>query len=126
MKKSKRHLKVIVLYKFIDNIFCLEEARLLQALRHPNIIACEGCCVIKNELCIVMNYAEGGTLQKLIKEQKDNYLPEKLIMYYFAQLALALRFIHSKKILHSLFLIKVYIRIHYFRRYQDSEHFNES
>lgn len=56
--------------------------------------------MIKNELCIMMNYAEGGTLQKLINEQGNNYLPEKLIIYYFSQLALALRFIHSKKILH--------------------------
>jgi serine/threonine protein kinase len=48
----------------------------------------------------MMNYAEGGTLQKLINEQGNNYLPEKLIIYYFSQLALALRFIHSKKILH--------------------------
>jgi serine/threonine protein kinase len=47
-----------------------------------------------------MSYAEGGTLQKLISEQQGKYLPEKLIMYYFAQLALALRYIHSKKVLH--------------------------
>lgn len=47
-----------------------------------------------------MHFAEGGTLQKLIVEQQGKYLPEKLIMHYFAQLALALQFIHSKKILH--------------------------
>lgn len=56
--------------------------------------------MIKNELCILMNYAEGGTLHSLIVEQQRKYLPEKLIMHYFAQLALALRFIHSKRIMH--------------------------
>jgi NIMA (never in mitosis gene a)-related kinase len=47
-----------------------------------------------------MHFAEGGTLQKLISDQQGKYLPEKLVLYYFAQLAQALRFIHSKKILH--------------------------
>ncbi|KAI6182110.1 Protein kinase domain-containing protein [Aphelenchoides bicaudatus] len=77
-----------------------EEARLLRSLWHPNIVGCEGYYMIKNELCILMNYAEGGSLHNLVVEQQGKFLPEKLIIYYFAQLAMALRFIHSKRILH--------------------------
>ncbi|KAI6206383.1 hypothetical protein M3Y94_00903900 [Aphelenchoides besseyi] len=83
-----------------------EEARLLQSLRHPNIVSCYGCRTSGNDplnarfLYIMMHYAEGGTLEKLIHERQGKYLPEQLIKFYFAQLAQALRYLHSVHIIH--------------------------
>ncbi|KAI6242097.1 BMA-NEKL-2, isoform b [Aphelenchoides fujianensis] len=78
------------------------EARMLQCLKHPNIITCYsyGTNQAASELWIEMHFAEGGTLQKLISEQRGEYLPELLIKFYFAQLAQALRYLHSKPIIH--------------------------
>ena len=52
-----------------------EEARILQGLRHPNIINCYGHHIYENNLHIIMHYAEGGTLQDLIADQRGKYLP---------------------------------------------------
>ncbi|CAD5208141.1 unnamed protein product [Bursaphelenchus xylophilus] len=78
----------------------INEAKLLRSLNHPNIVECYGYKVCGNELNIIMHYAEGGTLDKLIRDQQGVYIPEKTIMYYFAQVARAIRYIHSKRILH--------------------------
>ncbi|CAD5205780.1 unnamed protein product [Bursaphelenchus okinawaensis] len=78
----------------------VDEAKFLQTLNHPNIVECYGSKIDKSELYIVMHYAEGGTLDRLIHDQQGVYLPEKTIMYYFAQVARAIRYIHSRKIVH--------------------------
>jgi len=56
----------------------------------------------KEELWIQMEYMQRGDLHKLIQKQKaDNeYFSEELILSYFTQLCLAIKDIHSKKIIH--------------------------
>ena len=49
---------------------------------------------------MVMEYAEGGTMEQLIRDQKGTYLSEDMVLYYFTQITMALDYIHSKKILH--------------------------
>ena len=54
-------------------------------LQHPNIIRFkEVYKTKKGQLCIVMDYADGGDLQKKIKEAKEkggnSYLPEDQIL----------------------------------------------
>ena len=48
-----------------------KEATVLEALNHPNIIRFrEIYKTKKGQLCIVMDYADGGDLQSKIKDQK--------------------------------------------------------
>jgi NIMA (never in mitosis gene a)-related kinase len=46
----------------------LKEAKILEVLNHPNIIRFkEVYKTKKGKLCIVMDYADGGDLQKMIQ-----------------------------------------------------------
>ena len=48
-----------------------KEAKVLEVLNHPNIIKFRDVYTThKGKLCIVMNYADGGDLEKLIKRQQ--------------------------------------------------------
>ncbi len=54
-----------------------KEARILEALRHPNIVRFrEVYKTKKGRLCIVMDYADGGDLAKKIKDAKNSYFKE--------------------------------------------------
>jgi NIMA (never in mitosis gene a)-related kinase len=59
----------------------IKEAKILEVLQHPNIIRFkEVYKTKKGQLCIVMDYADGGDLQKKIKEARDGgmkYLTEE-------------------------------------------------
>lgn len=56
----------------------------------------------KRCLCIVMDYADGGDMFQKIAKQKQvgAGFPEKQILDWFVQIALALKHIHDRKILH--------------------------
>lgn len=56
----------------------------------------------KRALCIVMDYADGGDLYALIGSHKSKkvLMPESEIISIFAQICLAIRHVHSKRILH--------------------------
>ena len=75
---------------------------MLQSLQHPNIVAYKDSFLDNGdkELCIVMTYCEGGDLSSKIKAQKGKYFSEQQILSWFVQIALALDFIHSRKVLH--------------------------
>lgn len=82
----------------------IKEAKILEVLQHPNIIRFkEVYKTKKGQLCIVMDYADGGDLQKKIKEARDGgmkYLTEDQILSWFTQICLAMKHCHDRKILH--------------------------
>ena len=105
----------------------LNEANLLLSLHHPNIIKCYEYFTEKNHFCIVMEYCDNSkkkkkALKKIILEDLENQIrehkadktpiPEEAILEWFAQLSLAIKYLHSKKILHrdikihNVFLMK--------------------
>ncbi|KAM4613053.1 serine/threonine-protein kinase Nek4 isoform 2-T2 [Polymixia lowei] len=93
-----------------------QEAQLLSQLRHPNIVtyreSWEGddC-----QLYIVMGFCEGGDLYRRLKQQKGELLPERQVVEWFVQIAMALQYLHEKHILHrdlktqNIFLTKTNI-----------------
>ncbi|WKX91003.1 hypothetical protein Q1695_009672 [Nippostrongylus brasiliensis] len=91
--------KVIVKTIFIHGMSADEEksimgeVKLLQKMHHPMIIGYYDYFVFENQLAIVMQYAEGGTMERLVQEQKGVNLPEATIL-------IALNHIHSKSIVH--------------------------
>ncbi|XP_028432344.1 serine/threonine-protein kinase Nek4 [Perca flavescens] len=93
-----------------------QEAQLLSQLRHPNIVtyreSWEGddC-----QLYIVMGFCEGGDLYHRLKKQKGELLPERQVVEWFVQIAMALQYLHERNILHrdlktqNIFLTKTNI-----------------
>lgn len=81
---------------------CLKEVKLLQQLKHPNIINYNVAYIERNELFIVLELADGGDLSKLIHyyQRKKQLMSERVILKYFTQVCSAVKYIHSKRILH--------------------------
>jgi NIMA (never in mitosis gene a)-related kinase len=78
----------------------LDEAKIMENLSHPNIIHFREVYKTKRgKLCIVMDYADGGDLQKYLKTTKK-YLKEDQILDWFTQICLSMKHVHDKKILH--------------------------
>jgi NIMA (never in mitosis gene a)-related kinase len=76
--------------------------RLLSELQHPSIVSYVESFLDneKQNMCIIMGYAEGGDLTSFLKHKKSVKLSEREIMYHFVQMALALLYMHDKNILH--------------------------
>ncbi|RHY10409.1 hypothetical protein DYB36_001268 [Aphanomyces astaci] len=95
------------------------EVILLKSLYHVNIVRFYDSFIVDNdELNIVMEFSDGGNLRQVVKlrARKDGaYFPEPLIMSWFAQLVLAVSYIHGKNVLHrdlkaqNVFLTKKYV-----------------
>ncbi|CAK79715.1 unnamed protein product (macronuclear) [Paramecium tetraurelia] len=81
----------------------LNEIDVLKNLHHPCIIEYRESFVDKNKyLCIVMDYAEEGTLHQRLEQQKQKqeYLKENQIIEWFTQICLAVKYIHDRRIIH--------------------------
>ncbi|CAD8066746.1 unnamed protein product [Paramecium sonneborni] len=77
-----------------------QEASILQNLRHENIIEyVETFIDSKNRLCLIMEYANNGTLGQYLKSRQQQ-IPETQIIDLFTQLCLAIQYVHSQKIIH--------------------------
>ena len=78
------------------------EVELLKNLQHPYIVKYIDSFIKDEVLVIVLEYAEGGDLNKLFKQQRKLGIPFKaeLVLLWFTQLCFALKFIHDKKIIH--------------------------
>ena len=86
-----------------ERVKARDEARILEALNHPNIILFKD--VFKDSrmnLNVVMEYADGGELADEIKRRKNSgqTFSEEEILSYFTQICLALKHCHDRKILH--------------------------
>ncbi|NXK78588.1 NEK4 kinase, partial [Amazona guildingii] len=78
-----------------------QEAQLLSQLKHPNIVTYRESWQGEDGLLyIVMGFCEGGDLYHKLKEQKGQLLPERQVVEWFVQIAMALQYLHEKHILH--------------------------
>ena len=79
-----------------------QEVVLLSALRHPCIVSYRGCFIQDGHLHIIMEYCEGGDLASKIKAARKAgvLFDEAQILDWFAQLALAVAYIHRRRVLH--------------------------
>ena len=78
------------------------EVKILSRLRHPFIINYRECFVEDGLLCVVTDFAESGDLHERIgKQRSDKQLfAEAMVLRWFTQIALALKHIHDRRILH--------------------------
>ncbi|PRW58940.1 serine threonine- kinase Nek1 isoform X5 [Chlorella sorokiniana] len=77
-----------------------DEVRVLRSLAHPNVIQYQDCFTDGGMQYIVMEYAEEGDLEKMLKARGGELLPEGQLMMKFVQLCLGLQHVHAKGIIH--------------------------
>ncbi|KAM9318997.1 mitogen-activated protein kinase kinase kinase 10 [Pholidichthys leucotaenia] len=70
-----------------------QEARLFWMLRHPNIIALRGVCLKEPNLCLVMEYARGGALNRALAGKK---VPPRVLVNWAVQIATGMDYLHNQ------------------------------
>lgn len=79
-----------------------KEIQILRQLNHPNIIKYFGSFVEESTVNIVMEYAEGGDLHRLLRTQRDKgkHMSEKEVWRYAFELSAAIAYLHEHNIIH--------------------------
>jgi len=74
----------------------LQDAQAFLQLRHPNLLTVhEVYMSVKGKLCIVTEYAAGGSLASRLAAQKGVYISEEIIVRLFLQISLGLKYLHE-------------------------------
>lgn len=102
-----------------ETVDAMREAKLLSTLNHPNIVKFHDSFPDGESFCIVTEYCEGGDLDDKIKawRKASKTFDESLILAWFIQLVLAVKFMHERRVLHrdlktrNIFLKKNFIKL---------------
>ena len=97
-KTSRRPAAVKVLYRTDQAARFRNEAYIQASVQHPHIAALYEYAVEEGTPCIIMEYVEGITLEKLIKRQ--GRLPEAFVWKVMEQIVLAVAHLHERGIIH--------------------------
>lgn len=97
-KTSRRPAAVKVLYRTEQAARFRNEAYIQASVQHPHIAALYEYTVEEGTPCIIMEYVEGITLEKLIKRQ--GRLPEAFVWKVMEQIVLAVAHLHEQGIIH--------------------------
>uniref|UniRef100_A0A182QBG0 mitogen-activated protein kinase kinase kinase n=1 Tax=Anopheles farauti TaxID=69004 RepID=A0A182QBG0_9DIPT len=71
----------------------LQEAKLFWSLKHPNIVSLKGVCLDPKMLCLVMEYARGGSLNKILAGRK---IPPNVLVDWAIQIARGMKYLHCE------------------------------
>lgn len=71
----------------------LQEAKLFWSLKHENIMALKGVCLIPPKLCLVMEFARGGSLNRLLAVRK---IPPDVLVEWAIQIARGMSYLHNE------------------------------
>lgn len=72
-----------------------QEAKLFAMLKHPNIMALLGVCLQEPHLCLVMEYARGGPLNRALAGKR---IPPHTLVDWAVQIARAMLYLHCQAI----------------------------
>lgn len=76
----------------------MSEIDLLKNLNHPNVVKYKGFTQDKENLFIVLEYCENGSLQTILK--KFGKFPESLVGVYICQVLEGLSYLHDQGVIH--------------------------
>lgn len=80
--------------------FARKEFDLMESVAHPNIVRVFEAFDDADYFYIAMEYCDSGTLRDAVVGRKGELFPESQIRNWSAQLALTLKFLHDRKVLH--------------------------
>lgn len=69
-----------------------QEAKLFWLLDHPNIVQLKGVCLEEPNLCLVMEYLRGGSLNRVLTGQ---HIPPSVICEWAIQIADGMNYLHN-------------------------------
>ncbi|XP_078458649.1 mitogen-activated protein kinase kinase kinase 9-like [Lampetra planeri] len=72
-----------------------QEAKLFSMLRHDNIIALRGVCPQEPNLCLIMEYARGGPLNRALAGRR---IPPHILVDWAVQIARGMLYLHDEAI----------------------------
>lgn len=82
-----------------------QEAKLFSMLRHPNIIALHGVCLREPNLCLVMEFARGGSLNRAlaaapgaVAARGGRRIPPHILVNWAVQIARGMLYLHDEAI----------------------------
>lgn len=84
-----------------------QEAKLFSMLRHPNIIALHGVCLREPNLCLVMEFARGGSLNRALAAAAApgtgaargvRRIPPHILVNWAVQIARGMLYLHDEAI----------------------------
>ncbi|KAK4301020.1 hypothetical protein Pmani_026822 [Petrolisthes manimaculis] len=77
----------------IENV--QQEARLFWPLKHENIVTLKGVCLVEPNLCLVMEFARGGSLCRVLQQRKATLGPPVLTDWAI-QVARGMNYLHNE------------------------------
>ncbi|XP_062375199.1 mitogen-activated protein kinase kinase kinase 21 isoform X2 [Sardina pilchardus] len=72
-----------------------QEAKLFSMLQHSTIIKLEGVCLEEPNLCLVMEYARGGTLNRALAGRR---IPPHILVNWAVQIARGMHYLHEEAV----------------------------
>lgn len=70
----------------------LQEAKLFWSLKHENIVSLQGVCLKSPNLCLVMEFARGGSLNRVLAGRK---IPPDVLVDWAMQIARGMNYLHN-------------------------------
>jgi serine/threonine protein kinase len=95
---TRRQAAVKILFHTDQVARFRNEAYIQASIQHPNIATLYEFAMEEENPCIIMEYVEGITLEKLIKRQSA--LPETFVWKVMEQIASAVAHLHEQQIIH--------------------------
>ncbi|OII76950.1 NEK SER THR kinase family protein [Cryptosporidium andersoni] len=103
--KCKVAIKIINISNINEVIKCraIHETKILSMIKHQNIIEAFESYSSQNMICIIMEYADKGDLNKFLKirQNKTEYLTENEVMFIFLQILMGIKSLHERDIVHG-------------------------
>lgn len=70
----------------------MQEAKLFWTLKHENIVTIKGVCLKPPKFCLVMDYASGGSLNRILSGKK---IPPDVLVDWAIQIAEGMNYLHN-------------------------------
>lgn len=87
--KAARHDPDEPMSVTVENV--RQEAKLFSLLKHKNIVSSKGVCLKEPNLCLVMEYARGGSLNRVLNGRR---IPPNTLVDWAVQIADGMNYLH--------------------------------
>jgi serine/threonine protein kinase len=81
---------------------CFQEVKLFEGLQNDHVLHMFDAFIDQNQLIIVLEWASGGDLKRLIRKAREAGTPltEAVVWKHFLQVVLGVKYLHLQRIMH--------------------------